>query len=237
MGARTWPRPFTSAPNRRELIAVLLYLPVHLLGLRWILTGLMTRGALSAGAGNLAYYGVGFFYMLAAAFGFLRRDFDALCDRPLRALGEVLVHYALMLALNLLVGTLLLLLRPDGLNPNNEALLQAAAQDGGAVTATVVFLAPVVEELLFRAGVFGLLRRRSRLAAYAVSALGFSFYHVAPYAFSQPACWLYLVQYLPASFLLARCYERTNTIWCSIFFHMLVNGVTMAALQAVQEML
>jgi membrane protease YdiL (CAAX protease family) len=57
--------------------------------------------------------------------------------------------------------------------------------------------------------------------------------HVAPYALIQPLYWFFILQYIPASLLLARCYERTNSIWCSIFFHMLVNGVSISALNAI----
>ena len=42
--------------------------------------------------------------------------------------------------------------------------------------------------------------------------------------------WLYIVQYLPVSWLLARLYERTDSVWSCIFFHMLVNGISVKAL-------
>ncbi len=41
--------------------------------------------------------------------------------------------------------------------------------------------------------------------------------------------WLYIVQYLPVSWLLARLYERTDSVWSCIFFHMLVNGISVKA--------
>ena len=45
------------------------------------------------------------------------------------------------------------------------------------------------------------------------------------------------IQYIPVSFLLCRVYERTNTIWSSIFFHMLVNWVSMNALKMLEALL
>ncbi len=234
---KTWPRPFTGTLKTGEAIAVLLYLPLHAAVLPRVFSGLLGRGMLTAGGANFAFYGVGFLYMLIAAFGFLRREFDALADAPLRCIAEVLTGYGLMLIFNLLVGVLLLHLLPGQQNLNNAALVEAASEDSRAVLATVTFLAPPVEEMLFRAGIFGLLRRRSRLLAYAVSVFCFSLYHVLPYAIYQPVYWVFLIQYLPASFLLTRCYERTNCIWCSIFFHMLVNGVALSVLQAVSGLL
>ena len=36
---------------------------------------------------------------------------------------------------------------------------------------------------------------------------------------------------------MARCYERTNSIWSSIFFHMTVNAISLQALSMLQDML
>ena len=47
---------------------------------------------------------------------------------------------------------------------------------------------------------------------------------------SIPVSPIFLLQYIPASLLLARCYERCNSIWGSIFFHMLINAVSFSAL-------
>lgn len=43
--------------------------------------------------------------------------------------------------------------------------------------------------------------------------------------------------YIPVhAVLLARCYERTNSIWSSIFFHMTVNAISLQALSMLQEL-
>ena len=64
--------------------------------------------------------------------------------------------------------------------------------------AALVYLGPLTEELLFRAGLFGTLRHKNRAAAYAVSMLAFSVYHVWGYALDDPGYWIFLLQYLPA---------------------------------------
>ena len=51
----------------------------------------------------------------------------------------------------------------------------------------------------------------------------------------QPA--IYMSPYVPVSLLLCRVYERTNSIWGSIFFHMLVNYIAMNALKALEALL
>lgn len=230
--------PFTSSLSRNEAILVLLYIPMHVVVLQLLLSHLAEIGTFSQPAANLIYYAVGFVYMVSMAFGFLRRDFDPLADRPFRCLLEIISGYGWMIVCNFIVGMLLLGLPGGGSgNPNNQSIMNTAASNSRYVEAAVVYLAPVVEEMMFRAGIFGLIRRRSRIAAYAVSALLFSLYHVLPYAIQNPLYWVYTLQYLPVSLLLARCYERTNTIWGSVFFHMLVNGIAFSALGALQELM
>jgi len=89
---------------------------------------------------------------------------------------------------------------------------------------------------MFRAGVFGLLRKYNRVAAYAASMILFSVYHIWAYAISDASYWIYVIQYLPVAFLLCRCYERCNSIWGSIGLHMLVNGMSMWALNALSNL-
>ena len=226
------PPPFTSRLTKREAIMVLLYLPVHLVLLQLGFAALVERGVLPEARATLLYYVIGFVYMVVFAFGFLRRDFDALVDAPFYCVREILRAYLWMLGFNLVLGLLLVLV--SGVeNPNNQSIMNVYVQDMGSMKAAVIFLAPVVEEMMFRAGIFGVLRRKNRRAAYIVSALCFALYHVVPYALQVPIYWVFVLQYIPVSLLLARCYERTNSIWCSIFFHMLVNGVSLSALGAV----
>ncbi len=90
-----------------------------------------------------------------------------------------------------------------------------------------VFLAPIVEEVLFRAGIFGFLRKYNRAAAYAVSVAVFSLYHLSGFILLDLRNLIYLVQYIPAGLILCRVYERSNTIWCPIGMHMLVNYMSL----------
>ena len=228
--------PFTSAMTPRERAAALLWLALHVYALPKLLTGLFRAGALDEVGVHIVCYGVGAAALLFLLLRFWRQEFDALCDYGPGALLEVVKAYGVLLLCNLAVNLGLLLAgRMD--NPNNAAIFSMAKQDLGGMAAVAVFLAPLVEEPMFRGGVFGLLRRRSRAAAYAVSMLLFALYHVWSYALADPRCWLYLLQYLPAGFLLARCYEKTNTLWAAVFLHMTVNGVSMLAISAMGQYL
>ena len=222
-------RPFTSALTRGENVAVLLYFPVHILLLPELTYALVYNSIITGSMANLIYYAVGTLYMTALCWGFLRRDYDTLCDRLWRVLIVIFASYALLLCFNFVVGALLMLF-PDFANPNNQAVVGAAEEDYGPMAAAAIFLAPIVEEMLFRAGLFGLIRRKSRVLAYIASMLLFSVYHIYGYGVSAPMYLLLILQYLPVSWLLCYCYERTNTIWGNIFLHMLINAVSMNVL-------
>lgn len=223
-------KAFTSRMSRGETIAVLLWLPVHVFLLpRVLLTFFAAR--LNEADMNVILYGIGLVYMLLLAGRFLRRDFDPLCDRPGWCLFQIVLHYGLVLGCNLLLSAVLSLVMPLT-NPNNAAVMDLAHLELGKVTAMAVFLAPILEELLFRGGVFGTLRCWNRNVAYGVSMLLFALYHVWGYARNDPMSWLYLLQYMPVGFLLCRCYERTDSIWGSILLHMLNNAVSMRVLWA-----
>lgn len=227
---------FTSRMSKGESIAVIAYLPVHVLLLPLLLAAMMVRGWINAADVNLICYIAGAVYMFLAAGRFLRREFDSLCDGFLNCVVQIFICYGLMLAMNLCVNGLMMMLTPQE-NPNNAAIMDMAGMEYGKISAMAVFLAPIVEELIFRAGIFGVLRRRSRALAYCVSILLFAVYHMWSYAFVDPMAWLYLVQYIPVSYLLCRCYEKTNTIWSSIFLHMIINGISIKALMMLEEML
>lgn len=229
--------PFTSRQTKGEAIAALVYLPMHVVLLPLLLSFVFARlmPDISIATFNWIYYAIGIAYMLAFELRFLRRDFDPLCDRFVGCLLEVLSCYGIMFILNLLVNTLLSVFPAD--NPNNAAVIDMANADLGSVSAMAVFLAPIVEELMFRGGVFGLIRRKSRLLAYIVCILLFSLYHIWSYAILDWRELLYIVQYIPATYVLCRCYERTNSIWGPIFLHMLINGLSMAVISSFQEYL
>ena len=228
---------FTSRMTRGEVVAALLYLPLHV----WLLPMLLSLPATSGISEltlNVIVYITGAVYMLVFVGRFLRRDFDPLCDHLRYCILQIVICYGMMVAFNLILSAVLSLILPaDSANPNNSAVMEMAGVEYGKTAALAVFLAPLVEEPVFRGAVFGSLRSRSRILAYAVSMLLFALYHVWGYALQDPIYWLYLLQYLPVSWLLCRCYERCNSIWGSIFFHMMVNAISLSALNALSELL
>ena len=232
---------FTSTMTKRETLCALLWLPIHIFGLPAAAGVLLAKGILTAAQANLMIYVVSAIYILAAEFVFLRREFDPFCDRKAYCILQVLSSYLLLMAMNMIVSGLISgigsLFGSSGVvdNLNNDAVMDMAGQNRNVVSAMAIFLAPITEEVMFRGGIFCSLRKKNRTAAYAVSILLFAVYHVWAFAADDPKYWLYILQYVPAGFLLCRCYERTDSIWCSIFLHMLTNGVALDALSAMEQ--
>ena len=218
---------FTSRMRPWQYAALLVYLPVHVFGLPLLITELYDRGLVSLGMANFWLYAVGAVLLIPLLWTFLSRELDPFCDRFALVLLEVLRDYALIWCLEMAAAMLLVAcgLAEDSAN-NREAIALLKAERGPMIAATVL-VAPIVEELLFRAGLFGLIRHKSRAAAYAVSALAFCLYHVWSFALEDPRQLLYILEYLPGALLLARCYERTDSIWASMLLHAFSNGVSL----------
>ena len=229
--------PFENRMTRTERILGWIYLPLHMVVLPLLLGlfRLTNPEQVSQITVNLIYFGTGTVFVVCAMFRFLRGNFDVLLDRPGRCLLSLLLAALALYGLNFLAGLIVLLFGDMGENPNNAAVLELAGTDYGAVRALAVFLAPVVEEPLFRGVAFGGIRTRSRVWAYIVSALLFGLYHTWQYALAcaDPLLLAQIVLYIPFSVASAWCYERGGSIWTCIFFHMGYNALAFYLLEMV----
>lgn len=215
---------FTSSLTKKEQYAAAVGLLLHIFIVPRLAFAAMRAGLVSNELGSFLQYAAMALYILVFFFAFLRRDFDPLIDAPLSVALEVFFDDFALLFFNSALASLLLYLEKTE-NPNTAAVLEMAAESGGMTKAMSVYLAPLVEEVLFRGFLFGSLRRKNRLAAYVVCIICFSLYHLLGYISLDPANAIYLIQYIPATILLCSCYERTNTIWAPVTLHMMVNAM------------
>lgn len=231
------PFEFDNHMSRTQLILGLIYLPLHVFVLPLALA--MLFPAMDAGTMNLVYFGISAVVLLAVFHSTLRRDFDELADRLgwcaisiLMALG---IDYVLSYAVSLL-SMLLPVLAED--SPNDQVIMTMAGENSGAIKATAIFLAPIVEELLFRGVIFGGVKKQNRILAYVLSILMFALLHVWQYALigGDWTVLLYMIQYIPVSFALAWCYERSGTLWCPIAFHMMINAMSFKAMELLESL-
>ena len=217
-----------------ERIAALVYLPIHVFALPLLLPYLVYAVPdITAVDINLTYYVIGFVYVLALCWRFLRAGFDAALDRLGTFVLAILTAYLLEMALSMVISSLIVALNLGlGSSPNNDAFVSMIPEGRSRIIAMTVFMAPIVEEVLFRGLVFGALQRRSRALAWVVSVLAFSLYHVWQYVVEaqSAAMLLYALLYIPSSMSFNWCYERSGSIWAPIVYHMLSNAISMSLL-------
>ena len=112
----------------------------------------------------------------------------------------------------------------------NDTTIAASVSSAPRMTALIViFLAPFVEEVLFRGLVFGCLRERSRLVAYGASCLLFAFLHVWTFALSGGGIGYLtlMIQYLVPGLIFAWAFDHSGTLWTSILLHATVNALSL----------
>ncbi len=221
-------------PMERALGVI--YLPVHIFILP-ILVGIFS--AVSGGSGmtedaevvsNVVYYGISLFFVLVVEWRYLRESFGTFVQGFWKCMLAIIIACGMTMGLNFIGGMIVFIVSGDGVNPNSETVNALAGYDYGKMFAVGVFMAPIVEETLFRGVLFGALRRHSRIFAYAASIALFALYHLWQYMLLgwDWSLAIYALEYIPASLALAWAYEFTGSIWTPIFFHMLTNAAMMA---------
>ena len=198
------------------------------------LAGDLLGTQIDPGLQNALYYYILFAATVIIFHKFLGRTSRQLVDNLGVACKTWVAGLIALYGLNELVYRLTRLVSASQTNLNDVAI---SAQIDDAPRSTfliVVCLAPFVEEMLFRGLVFGGLRSKSRLAAYALSCALFALLHVWQYALvSQDITYLVLmIQYLVPGLGLAWCFDRSGTLWTSILLHAGVNALSYWAILA-----
>lgn len=225
-----------AALSKRERIMGFIYFPIHT-----VLISLLINFIAQINPGiteykelvNFGMYALGIVYCLVFFFSFLKKSFLDAFDVGTRFFKTAFFAIMTDYALNIAVAVLLAIIT-GGItqlsNPNNQAVQSMAAS--GAIKVTTVLLAPIVEEILFRALIFGTLKKYNKFGAYVITIAIFAFYHLwQSFVFDYNwLLWFYLLQYVPAGLILCRAYDKTDNIWCPILTHALLNFVSISLL-------
>ena len=180
---------------------------------------------------NAIYYYTLFAVTFIIFHSFLGRTTRNFADNLGNACKSILVGLIALYGLNELVYRLTRMLVNNHTNLN-DTTISAQIHDAPRVTLLIViFLAPFVEEVLFRGLVFGNLKSKSRTVAYVVSCLLFALLHVWQFAVVRQdiTYFLLMVQYLVPGLVLAWAYDHTGTLWSSILLHAAANALHVLA--------
>ena len=197
------------------------------------LIGRLIGSPLSASTQNAIYYYVLFALTLLTFWGFIGRTTTRFVTIPWHTLGTVLMGLVGFYGLNELSYRLLHLILGSQVNLNDLAISAQVHDAPRSTFLIVVFLAPFIEEVLFRGYVFGNIREKSRWAAYVVSCLLFALLHVWQFAVVNHSLtyFLLMLQYLVPGLTLAWAYEHSSTLWGSILLHSFVNALAVWQMQ------
>ena len=205
-------------------LLVLPFAAKPLFGLAELLLGITLSGDME----TLIYYYILLAVTVIIFHGFLARTSRRLLDNLDGTVKTVLAGLVALYGLNELAYRLVRMAVGTRTNLNDITI---SARAGGAphmMLVIVVFLAPFVEETLFRGLVFGGLKDRSRLLAYAASCALFALLHVWQFAVAgrDPAYFLLMLQYVIPGLVLAWAYEHAGTLWASIGLHAGINALS-----------
>ena len=192
------------------------------------LIGKLLDTTVSATVQSIIYYYVLFAVTLIVFHKFIARTSRNFADNLGVACRNMLLGLIALYGLNELVYRLSAVVISNRTNLN-DTTISAQIQDAPRVTLLIiVFLAPFIEEVLFRGLVFGNLKSKSRVVAYLVSCLLFALLHVWQFAVVQQdmTYFLLMVQYLVPGAVLAWAYESSGTLWTSIGLHAVANALS-----------
>lgn len=221
--------------TRRELLWGFGYFLFYLLALPSVLELLFsllswdynsTRGHLRL---TVLYNAVNFLAMLLIFHRFLGKSLAAVTKRFWGFVQAVILGWVMYQAATSLVGLLCRLVMPELQNLNNAYFADQAKINFTVTAIATVFLAPPVEECLFRGLLFRTIHQKSRFLAFAISATAFALVHITSYVsyYGVLGSALLLLQYLPAGLALGWAYEKTDTILAPMVIHMVINAISM----------
>ena len=233
-------KKFTSHMTPGEQIAGTVFFVIYLLVLPFVtgplfrLTERLLGTSISQSLENVIYYYILFSVTIIIFHKYIGHTSRRLADNLGVAAKTLVAGLVALYGLNELVYRLSNLLFTNRTNLN-DSTISAQIHDAPHVTLLiVVFLAPFVEEVLFRGLVFGCLKSKSRTVAYLLSCGLFALLHVWQFAVVHKdiTYFLLMVQYMVPGAVLAWSYDRSGSLWTPIGLHAVVNALATWAMWA-----
>ena len=225
----------TTHMNSAEQLAGTIFFVVYLLVLPlltdrlFLLAEVLFNARMDGDGRNLLYYymltGVTLLIFHSFLAGTTKRFFDNLN----RAFTSLFLGLLVFYGANELVCRASRLLLGSGQSLNDTVIAAQVASAPRTTALIIVFLAPFVEETLFRGLVFGCFKEKSRVVAYAASSLLFAFLYAWTFAVSarDPRNFIQLVRYLVPGLVFAWAFDRSGTLWTSVLLHAAVNALAL----------
>ncbi len=220
---------FSSYLTKAQSLAGWCFFPVQLILFPLLLSLINTLLpiALNAAILNFIYFSINFVCAVVIFRSYLMQQWKKLAASPWRVLRYAIWGFLLYYAATMVIGILIQVGYPHFQNPNDNSVAVLAGENYTLIAIGTVFLVPPVEELLYRALLFGTVRRYSRIGAYCVNILVFAAIHVISYIGTTDilSLILSLVQYVPAGLFLCWAYEHSDSIFAPMLMHITINQI------------
>ena len=221
--------------SRREKILGWLFWIFSVFVLPGLLAFLNTKLAepLDESTLNFTFYCVNFLAVCCVFSRFLRDSLVAAWRDLWNFIQAVVLGYVALWACTRAMNAVMDYLLPGFRNINDSAITEMAHAGYVFTAISVVIMAPLVEEVLYRGLIFRNLYRSSQVAAYLLSMAAFAAIHVLGYIGTESVTTLALcfLQYLPAGLCLAWTYTKADNIFAPIVVHAVVNAIAIGAVR------
>ena len=226
--------PLAPAPSQKAAAIGFVYWAFSfcLLGQLILLAAVLMGVSLSGAYLNFIYYLLNFAAAVVIFRKFLLENWKAAADRIFPTIYYAVLAYLGSQVFLSLVTRVILVLRPDFGNVNDQSIQDMLTQAPGIMVLGAVVLAPVAEEIFYRGLFFRKLFDVKPWLGYGVSMLVFAAIHTVGYiGIVEPGLLiLAFVQYLPAGYCLCWCYRQTGNILSPILMHIIFNASSILGL-------
>ena len=185
---------------------------------------IIKASAITQAYGNLVAYALSFALVVIFLRKYLFEDFNKIKESPFKFIALSLGFGLAFIIISFGIDILFSLIVEPSQNQNNIEMIMA---NGGTIPMiiSVVLLAPIVEELIFRKAIFKFNENGSIVKSYVISIIAFTLPHMLSTDVSNFFVWLIqCIPYASCGFMLCYIYEKSNhNIYAAIIAHMMNN--------------
>ena len=142
---------------------------------------------------------------------------------------KIPLNYVFLFASLFVVNTAIRSFTGVETSANQELVFQSFMESPALIMFAALIMAPIVEELVFRGGLYRALRNRySYKRAIFISMFAFGFIHVFASLLSGDFMDLWnIFTYMAMGFFFVKIYEETGSVFPAIFLHFLNNAIAL----------
>ena len=155
----------------------------------------------------------------------LIKDWKVFKKKPKEILKTGVTYWLRGLFIMILSNAILVIFLKMGNSVNEQANIELIKRSMITQIPLTIILAPLIEEIIFR-GSFSKMTKNPHYFAF-ITGIVFGFMHVVS-SLDNPLGILYLIPYSSMGVAFGYLYKKTDTIYASLFMHMIHNAITIS---------